>query len=101
MVMEKMQKDPTSVTADDARRFHEHFEVIDEHSARLFSAIESFAAAHDDIAAEKGQTLVGAGHASLHTLLQDLHSAVDRNPGDVTQTLVQLAQSLVSSKCCS
>ncbi|KAF2663083.1 hypothetical protein K491DRAFT_584500 [Lophiostoma macrostomum CBS 122681] len=96
MVIEKLQKDPTTVTTDDARRFHEHFDVNDEHSARLVSAIEAFAAAHDDIAAEKGESLVGAGHASLHTLIQDLHSAVDRNPGDVTQALVKLTQSLVS-----
>ena len=75
--------------------------MTDARSARLVSAIEAFAAAHDDIAVEKGESLAGAGHASLHTLLQDLHSAVDRNPGDVTQTLVRLTQSLVGSRSIS
>lgn len=98
-MLERLKTDPSSITPDDARRLHEHFEAKDERSARLISAIEAWAAAHDDItiADAKGPTeTFGQGHASLHTLVQDLTFAVDKNPNDVTGEVLKLTQNVVA-----
>lgn len=39
-------------------------------------------------------SLKQAGHTSLHTLVQDLHVAVDKNPDGVTVEVLKLAQSI-------
>ena len=94
-MLEKLKSDPTTITTEDARRLD--YNAIDPRSARLISAIEAFAAAHDDIIKDGGaQALAQSGHASLPTLVQDLHSAVDKNPDDVSSDVLRLTQSLVS-----
>lgn len=97
-MLKKLKENPSAITTDEARRLHEHLDVTDEHSARIVSAIEALAAAHADIAKEEGDSvaLSQIGHASLPTLAQDLLSAVDKNPGDVTTELLRLTQSVLS-----
>ncbi|KAF2786585.1 hypothetical protein K505DRAFT_200847, partial [Melanomma pulvis-pyrius CBS 109.77] len=99
-VLEKLQKDPLTITADDARRLHEHFDAKDERSARIISAVEALALANQDLRTEKGGVLsLGQeGHASLLTVIEDLLAAVDANPADVTTEVLKLAQTAVS-KC--
>ena len=94
-----LQNDPLAITAEDARRLHEHFDAVDDRSARIISAVEALAVANQDLCIEKGDTaLHQAGHASILTLLEDLLAAVDANPGDVTPEMLRLAQVVVNSK---
>ncbi|KAF2277512.1 uncharacterized protein EI97DRAFT_295516 [Westerdykella ornata] len=97
-VIEKLKMDPTSITPDDARRLHEHFTAIDPSTARIIAAVEANPASHDDIAAATGTTeaLSKAVHTSLHTIVQDLVSAVDKNPNDVTDEILRLTQVALS-----
>jgi hypothetical protein len=99
-ILGRLSTDPTSVTAEDARRLHEQFEATDERTARLISAIEGVGAAHDDIAATKGnyEAMKQSGHASLLTMAYDLNAAVDKNPDDVTSEVFKLTQGIASSK---
>lgn len=97
-VVEKLKKEPTSITADDARRIAEHFSATDERMARLISAIEANAAAHDDIAEVTHDLpeLAKSGHVSLHTIATDLLAAVERVPHDVTEEILRKTQAAVS-----
>jgi hypothetical protein len=97
-VVDKLKNDPTTVTADDARRLHEHFNATDKESARLISAIEAVANANGELASVQGDTeaLAKSGHTSLTTIAEDLLHAVESNPGDVTVEVLKLTQTAVS-----
>jgi hypothetical protein len=97
-VVEKLKHDPLSITPEDARRFQEHAPATNPPTARVLSAIEALAAAHDDIAQKTGavETLSQNGHASLDTIVRDLHAAVDKCPGDVNAEILSLTQSVVA-----
>ncbi|KAF2705108.1 hypothetical protein K504DRAFT_506578 [Pleomassaria siparia CBS 279.74] len=100
VVLAKLERDPLTITTDDARRLHEHFDAKDERSARIISAVEALALANQDLRIEKGEmpTLGQPGHASLLTVVEDLLAAVDANPEDVTTEVLKLTQTAVS-KC--
>jgi hypothetical protein len=85
---------------EDGRRLHEHFDVRDERSARIISAVEALALANQDLAKEKGKesSLGQDGHVSLLTVVEDLLAGVDANPEDVTNEVLKLLQLAVSSK---
>lgn len=99
MFSRSCKKDPLAITTEDARRLHEHFDAVDDRSARIISAVETLAFANQDLCIGKGDTaLRQAGHASLLTLLEDLLAAVDANPRDVTVEMLRLAQVVVNGK---
>ncbi|KAF2467514.1 uncharacterized protein BDR25DRAFT_374841 [Lindgomyces ingoldianus] len=95
-VLEQLQKDPLSITADDARRLHEHYNAVDERSSRIISAVESFAVANHEIQSEKGEPHSVSDEASLQSIVIDLHATIDANPGSVTPEVLKLAQTAVS-----
>ena len=96
-IIERLRSDPSSITEEDARRFSETVEARDERSARLVSAVESLAAAHNDIYS-KDSSLSQSPHPSLLTVVKDLHAAVEANPGDIDAEILRTTQSIVSSK---
>lgn len=77
-----------------------HYDVTDEQSAKIISAVEVLAEAHNAIVAAGN----GKGPApcsprlELLTLVQDLMATVDSRPSEVTVEVLRLAQAVVSSK---
>lgn len=96
-ILVKLKNNPSSITTEDARRLSENVEARDEKSARIISAVESFAVANEALH-EQDPNLGQAPHTSLLTVVKDLHAAVDTSPGDVTTEILRTAQSIVSSK---
>ncbi|KAJ4324825.1 hypothetical protein N0V94_001054 [Neodidymelliopsis sp. IMI 364377] len=94
-VIERLRNDPSSITEEDARRFSENVEVTNPTSARLVSAVESLAAAHNDIYS-KNINLGQSPHPSLLTVVKDLHAAVEANPEDINTEILKTTQSIVS-----
>ncbi|KAF2627933.1 hypothetical protein BU25DRAFT_340957 [Macroventuria anomochaeta] len=94
-VIERLRSDPSSITEEDARRFSENIEARDERSARLVSAVESLAAAHNDIYGQD-TNLGQSPHPSLLTVVKDLYAAVETNPEDVNTEILRTTQSVVS-----
>ncbi|KAF2109463.1 hypothetical protein BDV96DRAFT_636140 [Lophiotrema nucula] len=96
-VIHKLQTNPTSITVEEARRLHEHFDATDTRSAKIISAVEALAAANPDIMASSGHATPHAnGKVCLLTLVKDLSATVDINPEDVTVEVLKLTQSVVS-----
>lgn len=95
-VMWRLRSDPSSITEEDARRFSENVEARNPGSARLVSAVESLAAAHNDIYGQ--DTILEAPHPSLLTVVKDLYAAVETNPNDVNPETLRTTQSIVSSE---
>lgn len=97
-ILQKLKTDPSSITTEDARRLSENVVVHDDQTAKLISAVESFAAA-SEVMHEVNPHLGQAPHTSLLTVVNDLKVAVEQNPGDVTTEVLRTAQNVVSSKC--
>lgn len=96
-ILDKLRNDPGSITTEDARRLSENTVADDLQTARIISAVESFAIANEaahEIDPELGQ----APHTSLLTVVNDLKNAVEQNPGGVTTEILRTAQNVVSSK---
>lgn len=96
-ILVKLKNEPGSITTEDARRLSENVEVNNEKSARIISAVESFAVANESLHEEVpplGQPI----HSSLLTIVMDLEIAVQCNPGDVTDEVLRTTQSIVTSK---
>ncbi|OAL55669.1 hypothetical protein IQ07DRAFT_557306 [Pyrenochaeta sp. DS3sAY3a] len=94
-ILVKLKNEPGSITTEDARRLSENVEVNNEKSARIISAVESFAVANESLHEEippLGQPI----HSSLLTIVMDLQIAVQRNPGDVTDEVLRTTQSIVT-----
>lgn len=99
-VLDKLKNDPMSITPDDARRLHEHFGADDARMARLISAVETTAAAHNDLVEITQQdipSLAASSHASIHTIAQDLLVAIDKCPSDVNAEVLTMGQRAVSN----
>ncbi|KAJ4362817.1 hypothetical protein N0V95_001191 [Ascochyta clinopodiicola] len=94
-VIERLRSDPSSITEEDARRFSENVEARDASSARLVSAVESLAAAHNDIFGQR-TSLGQSVHPSLLTVVKDLYAAVETNPEDIDMEILRTTQSIVS-----
>ncbi|KAF2682455.1 hypothetical protein K458DRAFT_59056 [Lentithecium fluviatile CBS 122367] len=94
-VLDKLQKDPLSITTEDARRLSENFEAKDERSAKIISAVESLALAAQEIH-EETPALGQGPHTSLLTIVNDLKVAVDNNPAEVTSEILKTTQGIVS-----
>ncbi|KAF2187035.1 hypothetical protein K469DRAFT_570863, partial [Zopfia rhizophila CBS 207.26] len=94
-VLEQLKKDPMSITAEDARRLHEHYNAVDERSAKVISAVEALAVVTPEIATTGGED-ASNGTVSLYALVKNVHSTIDTNPADVTPDILKLAQSIVS-----
>lgn len=96
-VIKRLRSDPGSITEEDARRFSENVEARDASSARLVSAVESLAAAHNDIYGQS-TNITQSAHPSILTVVKDLYAAVETNPEDVDTEILRTTQSIVSSK---
>lgn len=96
-VLDKLQKDPLSITTEDARRLSENYEASDERSAKIISAVESLAVAAQEIH-EETPSLGQGPQTSLLTVVNDLKVAVDSNPAEVTSEILKTTQTIVSSK---
>jgi hypothetical protein len=96
-VLEKLQKDPLSITTEDARRLSENYEAHDARSAKIISAVESLAVVAQEIH-EETPTLGQRPQTSLLTVVNDLKVAIDTNPEEVTVEILKTTQSIVSSK---
>ncbi|CAO2656704.1 Nn.00g055070.m01.CDS01 [Neocucurbitaria sp. VM-36] len=94
-ILVKVKKNTSSITTEDARRLSENVEARDEKSARIISAVKSFAMTNKALH-EPNTSLGQAPYTSLLTLVEDLHVAVDTNPGDVTTEVLRAAQSVIS-----
>lgn len=92
-----MTKDPLSITTEDARRLSEHYEVHDERSAKIISAVESMAVAAQDVH-EQVPSLGQGPQASLLTVVNDLKVAVDADPVQVTPEILKTTQGVISSR---
>jgi hypothetical protein len=97
-VIQRLRSNPSSITEEDARRFSENVEAKDARSARLVSAVESLAAARNDIYGQD-HSLGQRPHPSLLTVVKDLYAAVEANPDDVDLEILKTTQSIVSSEC--
>lgn len=97
-VMQRLRSNPSSITEEDARRFSENIKAKDARSARLVSAVESFAAARSDIYGQES-TLGQSVHTSLLTVVRDLFAAVEANPDDVDMEILKTTQIVVNSEC--
>ncbi|KAF2729663.1 hypothetical protein EJ04DRAFT_580453 [Polyplosphaeria fusca] len=98
-IVHKLQHDPSSITPEDGRRLHEHYDATDERSARIISAIEALALANPDIMATNNTGDAAAPcslQVSLLTLLKDLHATLDASPAEVTPEILKLTQTAVS-----
>ena len=95
-ILVKLKHNPSSITTEDARRLSENVEARDERSARIISAVESFAIANGNLH-EQDPSLGQAPHTSLLTVVKDLHAAVESSPSEVTPEILRTAQSVVSS----
>ncbi|KAF2270479.1 hypothetical protein CC78DRAFT_611377 [Lojkania enalia] len=99
-VLEKLQKNPLAITAEDARRLHEHFDATDERSAKIISAIEALALAQPDIMATSNGKIEAAAPSPpkvcLLTLVNDLAATVDANPDGVSPEVLESTQRVVS-----
>jgi chemotaxis regulatin CheY-phosphate phosphatase CheZ len=96
-VIERLRNDPSSITEEDARRFSENVEATNPTSARLVSAVESLAAAHNEIYS-KNINLGQSPHPSLLTVVKDLYAAVEANPEDINTEILKTTQSIVNSE---
>jgi len=96
-VLDKLQKDPLSITTEDARRLSENYEAHDVRSAKIISAVESLAVAAQEIH-EETPSLGQGPQTSLLTVVNDLKGAVDANPEEVTTEVLKTTQGIVSSK---
>ncbi|KZM22168.1 uncharacterized protein EKO05_0002081 [Ascochyta rabiei] len=94
-VIQRLRSDPSSITEEDARRFSENVKARDASSARLVSAVESLAAAHNDIYGQR-ISLGQIPHPSLLTVVKDLYAAVETNPEDINMEILRTTQSIVS-----
>jgi hypothetical protein len=98
-ILGKLKQDPTSITREDARRLSENAEARDMRTAKIISAVEAFAEAHEYIYSKDSDPgLDQAPHTSLPTVLKDLSVAVETNPSDVTPEVLRAAQAVVSSE---
>jgi hypothetical protein len=96
-VLDKLQKDPLSITTEDARRLSENYEAHDVRSAKIISAVESLAVAAQEIH-EEAPSLGQGPQTSLLTVVNDLKGAVDAKPEEVTNEVLKTTQGIVSSK---
>lgn len=96
-VLDKLHKDPLSITTEDARRLSENYEARDQRSANIISAVESLAVASQDVH-EQIPTLGQSTHTSLLTVVHDLKAAVEANTKGVTPEILKITQGVVSSK---
>ncbi|KAJ4382653.1 hypothetical protein N0V86_001875 [Didymella sp. IMI 355093] len=94
-VIQRLRSNPGSITEEDARRFSENVEAKDARSARLVSAVESLAAARNDIYSQD-HSLGQRPRPSLLTVVKDLYAAVEANPDDVDPEILKTTQSIVS-----
>jgi hypothetical protein len=95
-VLDKLQKDPLSITTEDARRLSENYEANDARSAKIISAVESLAVAAQELH-EDTPSLGQGPQTSLFTVVNDLKVAVDASPKEVTSEILETTQSIVSS----
>lgn len=96
-ILIKLKNDPSTITTEDARRLSENHDAGDIRSARIISAVEAFAVANREISKDDlnpGQ----APHTSLPTIVQDLHTAVERSHNDITSEILQNTLHIVNSK---
>lgn len=96
-ILVKLKNEPGSITTEDARRLSENVEANNEKSARIISAVESFAVANESLH-EEDPTLGQPPHSSLLTIVMDLQAAVQCNPSDVNDEILRTTQSIVTSK---
>ncbi|KAF1839905.1 uncharacterized protein K460DRAFT_297597 [Cucurbitaria berberidis CBS 394.84] len=96
-ILVKLKNDPGSITTEDARRLSENVEARDEKSARIISAVESFAVANEALH-DQDPSLGQAPHTSLLTVVNDLHAAVDTNPSDITTEVLRTVQTNIVSE---
>ena len=97
-MIQRLRSKPSSITEEDARRFSGNVEAKDARSARLVSAVESLAAARNDMYSSDAG-LNHSPHPSLLTLVKDLYAAVEIMPDDVDTEILKTTQGIVSSKC--
>ncbi|KAF2636729.1 hypothetical protein P280DRAFT_148739 [Massarina eburnea CBS 473.64] len=94
-ILEKLEKNPLSITTEDARRLSEHFAATDLKSAKIISAVERIAAAANDVH-ETVPSLGQEPKASLLTIVEDLNAVVDQDPQQVTGEVLKLTQSIAT-----
>ncbi|KAF1996727.1 hypothetical protein P154DRAFT_623056 [Amniculicola lignicola CBS 123094] len=96
-VLGKLKHEPLNITADDARRLHEHFDASDEHFAHVISAVEAIAGVNEGCRSEKIALPEGSnGKVELLTLVKDLQATVETHPNDVTAEVLRLTQGIIS-----
>lgn len=96
-ILVKLKYNPSSISMQDVRHLSENVEVGDERSANLVSAIEAFAIANKELNGPHTSPTQKSS-VSLLTIVEDLHAAVDSNPGEVTSEVLSTAQSILCSK---
>jgi hypothetical protein len=85
------------MTTEDARRLFENAPANDVRIANLIFAVGTLTVINK-IMQEADSSLGLAPRTSFPTIINDLRTAVDKNPGDVTTEVLKAAQNVVSSE---